>query len=332
MKTSRPGLWGVLAAAALALTIAGCNQKTGSEKPPEPGDAAVARVDGDTVWASDVKREAVAQGLIGEGEPLDVSSDLFRRVLDEVIDQRLLAAEAVRMKLDKNPVAQQRLEAARQRILADMVVEGVVEKKVTENAIRELYQEQLRLSRQSDEMKARQIVAPTQAQADEIKKLLAAGASFEALAMERSIDAATRFSGGDFGGYFTLDVMPEGYVAALKEAKAGDLVGPFPVEGGWALVRIEEKRQEAPITLEAARPQIVRFLTYDEVRELLETLRSKARIEPLLGKAQDVPGAPREPASAPPAPKAQAPVVPPAPDGQPPAEKAAPAPATPAKK
>jgi hypothetical protein len=110
------------------------------------------------------------------------------------------------------------------------------------------------------------------------------------------------FSGGDFGGFFTLDVMPEGYVAALKNAKAGDLIGPFPVEGGFALVRVEEKRQEAPITLEAARPQIVRFLTYDEVRELLETLRSKAKIEPLLGKGQDVPGAPREPASAPPAP------------------------------
>lgn len=330
MKTARPGLWGVLIAASLTLTLAGCNQKTGSEKPPEPGDAAVARVDGDTVWASDVKREAVAQGLIGEGEPLDVSSDLFRRVLDEVVDQRLLAAEALRMKLDKNPVAQQRLEAARQRILADMVVEGVVEKKVTENAIRELYQEQLRLSRQSEELKARQIVAPTQAQAEEIKKLLAAGASFEALAMERSVDAATRFSGGDFGGYFTLDVMPEGYVAALKDAKAGDLVGPFPVEGGWALVRVEEKRQEAPITLEAARPQIVRFLTYDEVRELLETLRSKAKIESLLGRPQEVPGAPREPASAPP-PPAQ-PKADPSPPTAPSAESAPPAPAAPAKK
>ncbi len=327
MKTARHGARNAMLAIGLVLALAACGQPKGSEKPPEPGDTAVARVDADTVWSSDVKREAVAQGLIGEGEPLDISSDLFRRVLDEVIDQRLLAAEAVRMKLDKNPVAQQRLEAARQRILADMVVEGVVEKKVTENAIRELYQEQLRLSRQSEEVKARQIVVGTQAQAEEVKKLLAAGASFEALAMERSIDAATRFSGGDFGGYFTLDVMPEGYVAALKEAKAGELIGPFPVEGGFALVRVEDKRQEAPITLEAARPQIVRFLTYDEVRELLETLRGKARIEPLLGKPQDVPGAPREPDSAPP----QAP--PPAtPTPSSPADKAPSAPATPAKK
>lgn len=327
MKTARHGAWNAMLAVGLALTLVACGQPKGSEKPPEPGDTAVARVDAATVWSSDVKREAVAQGLIGEGEPLDISSDLFRRVLDEVIDQRLLAAEAVRMKLDKNPVAQQRLEAARQRILADMVVEGVVEKKVTENAIRELYQEQLRLSRQSEEVKARQIVVGTQAQAEEVKKLLAAGASFEALAMERSIDAATRFSGGDFGGFFTLDVMPEPYVAALKDAKAGELVGPFAVEGGFALVRVEEKRQEAPITLEAARPQIVRFLTYDEVRELLETLRGKAKIEPLLGKPQDVPGAPREPASAPPAP---APAPAPAPET--PADKPAPAPATPAKK
>jgi peptidyl-prolyl cis-trans isomerase C len=315
MTSGTPRIRNIVLALGLALALAACGQQKGSEKPPEAGDTAVARVDGGVIWASDVKREAVAQGLIGEGEPLDTSSSLFRRVLDEVVDQRLLAAEALRLKLDKSPVAQQRLEAARQRILADMVVEGVVEKRVTENAIRGLYQEQQRLSRQSEEMKARQIIVPTQQQAEEIKKLISSGASFEALAMERSTDAATRFSGGDFGGYFTLDVMPDGYGAALKDAKAGDLVGPFAVEGGWALVRVEDKRQETAITLEAARPQIVRFLTYDEVRELLENLRSKAKIEPLLGKPQEVPGAPREPASAPPAkaepaPPAAAPTAP----------------------
>ena len=50
----------------------------------------------------------------------------------------------------------------------------------------------------------------TAAEAEAVKKLLATGASFEALAMERSTDAATRFNGGDLG-YFTTDVMPEAY-------------------------------------------------------------------------------------------------------------------------
>lgn len=289
-----------------ALSLAACSRSGGADGPPERGDQAVAKVDGKTVWASDVKREAVAQALIGEGEPLDVSSDLFRRVLDEVVDQKLLAAEALKRKLDKEPVAQRRLAAARERILGDILVEGVVTDAVNDNAVRGLYQEQLKLAKRSEEIHARQILVGTAADAEALKKLLATGASFEALAMERSTDAATRFNGGDLG-YFTIDVMPEAYDVALKGAKAGQVVGPFTVEGGYALVKVEDRRLEQPITLEAARPQIVRFLTYDQVRDLLEKLRSKSKVEVLV-KA-DTTSRPIPPADAPKVAPAPAPVA-----------------------
>jgi peptidyl-prolyl cis-trans isomerase C len=307
----RPAILLALLGAIVTLALAGCDKAKVSDKPPETGDVAVARVDGQPIWASDVKREAVAQGLIGEGEPLDLQSDLFRQVLDEVIDQDLLASEAVRRGIDKDPVAQRRLVAARKRILGDMLVEGVVEKGVTEDNIQSLYREQQKLSAQSEEYKARQIVVPSAAAGEDVKRLLAAGASFDALAMERSTDSATRFSGGDFGGYFTLDVRSTAYQVALKPAQPGELVGPFAVEGGWAVVRVDEKRPEQPITIEAARPQIVRFLTYGQVRDLLEKLRGGAKVENLLPKNQTVPGAPSEPATAPPA-TAAPPVAPPA--------------------
>ncbi|MFN3513220.1 MAG: peptidyl-prolyl cis-trans isomerase [Phenylobacterium sp.] len=290
----------LLAVFAACGLLAACGERGGAERPPEPGDQAAARVDGRTVWASDVKREAVAQGLIGEGEPLDVSSDLFRRVLDEVIDQKLLAAEALERKLDKDPVAQKRLAAARERILGDMLVENVVSGAVSESRIRALYQEQLKLARQSEEIRARQIVTATPEEAEAVRKLLATGASFEALAVERSTDAATRFNGGDLG-YFTIDIMPEAYAANLKSAKPGDVVGPFEIEDGWALLKVEDRRVEQPIALEAARPQIVRFLTYDQIRDLLEKLRGRAKIQTLIPAPPDVPGQPKEPADAPPA-------------------------------
>jgi len=305
---------------AVALSLAACGKGGGADGPPERGDRAVAKVDGKTLWASDVKREAVAQALIGEGEPLDVSSDLFRRVLDEVVDQKLLAAEAIKRKLDRDPMAQRRLAAARERILGDMLVEGVVTDAVNDNAIRGLYQEQLKLAKRSEEIRARQIVVGAAADAEVLKKLLATGASFEALAMEKSTDAATRFNGGDLG-YFTIDVMPEAYDVALKDAKPGQLVGPFAVEGGFALVKVEDRRLEQPITLEAARPQIVRFLTYDQVRDLLEKLRSKSKVEVLV-KADTASPRPVPPADAPkaaPAPAAAAPV--PAPAAKAPAAK-----------
>jgi peptidyl-prolyl cis-trans isomerase C len=129
-----------------------------------------------------------------------------------------------------------------------------------------------------------------------LKKLIGAGASFEALAMQRSTDAATRFNGGDLG-YFTLDAMPEAYGAALKSAKVGQVVGPFKTDAGFALVQVEDRRPEKPISLEEARPQIVRFLTYDEIRTLLTRLRSAARVQ-ILTRGGGGP-APPEPASAP---------------------------------
>ena len=329
MNMTKPRAYGLAAVLVLTLLVAGCGRDKTDERPPEPGDTAVAKVDGRTVWASDVKREAVAQGLISEGEPLDIGSDLFRQRLDEVVDQKLLAAEALKQKLDKDPVAQRRLAAARERILGDMLVENVVEKAVNENAIRGLYAEQQKLSKRSEEIRARQILVGGQADAEAIKKLLVAGASFDALAMERSTDPATRFNGGDLG-YFTVDVMPPAYAVALKDAQKGALVGPFQTEGGWAVLRVEDKRLEEPITLEAARPQIVRFLTYDQVRDLLEKLRGASKVEILTGKPQAVPGAPQEPASAPPgsdqagpAPPPthhQAPPAPPAPPAHPPAK------------
>lgn len=298
----------VLAAAVLATSAAACDRVPDSSSPPERGDTAVARVDGKTVWTSDVKREAVAQGLVGEGEPLDASSDLFRQTMDEVIDQKLLAAEAQRRKLDKAPAAQRRLTAAQDRVMGDMLVEATLADAVTEANIRGLYDEQQKLARRSEEIHARQIVLATAPEVEQVRKLVAAGANFEALAMERSRDAATRFNGGDLG-YFTSDVMPEAYEAALKGAKAGQLIGPIPTQGGFALVKVEDVRQEQPIPIEAARPQIVRFLTYDRIRDLLEKLRAKAKVETLI-KPEAGARKPVPPADAPKAASPTAPVVP----------------------
>lgn len=291
---------GILTAALLtaALSTAACS-RGGDNRPPEQGDQAVAMVQDETIWASDVKREAVAQGLIGEDEALDTTSDLFRRVLDEVIDQKLLAREAQRRRLDSSPLAQRRLEATRERILGDMLVESVVNKAVSDQAVQTLYNEQLRLAKTSEEIRVRLILSRTKPEADAVIGILGQGAGFEAVAAERSIDEATRFSGGDLG-YSTLDVMPQAYADALRDKPAGSTVGPFQTEGGWAVLRVEDRRKENPPTLEQARPQIVRYLTYEGVRQLLEQLRGKAKVDVRL-PAQTPPASPAPSApSAPP--------------------------------
>jgi peptidyl-prolyl cis-trans isomerase C len=92
------------------------------------------------------------------------------------------------------------------------------------------------------------------------------------------------------------------YADALKTAKAGDTVGPIQTDGGFAILRVEDRRQEQAPTLEQARPQITRYLTYEGVLNLLRDLRKDAKVQILIkSDPLSVPGAPREPASAPPA-------------------------------
>ncbi len=263
---------------AVLLALGGCGSQGSQTKPPETGDVAAAVVNGQIIWGSDVRREAVAQGVIGEGERLEPSSELFKRMLDEVVDQKLLAAEAVRRHVESDPMVRRRLTADRDRVLGDVLVQKIVEQAVNEGAIRGLYDEQRKLAKPSDQFRARQIVLASQAEADAVRKLLGSGAAFEALAGQRSIDAATRFNGGDLG-YFTPDTMPDAYGQALKTAKAGDVLGPIKTDAGWALLKVEDRRPEPPLSLDAARPQIVRFLTYDQVRDLLQQLRGKAKVQ-----------------------------------------------------
>lgn len=302
--------WTAGAVAALALAAAGgCHRPQALGRTPEPGDRAAASVNGQTVWASDVRREALAQGIIGPTETLEAASPLFGRTLDQVVDQKLLASEAVQRRLDRGARAQRRLAAARERVLSDLLVDEVVVKAIDDADVRRLYQEQLKLARRGSRIHARQIVVPTAAEAQQVRRLLAGGAAFEALALERSSDAETRFSGGDLG-YFNSDLMPAPYAAALKDSQPGALVGPFPVSGGYAVVRVEDRRTTGSMSFAEARPQIVRFLTYDEIRDLLTRLRDKGEVKMLIAR-------PRR-ASPPPPTPAPPPVPTPAAEAQPP--------------
>jgi peptidyl-prolyl cis-trans isomerase C len=281
-KTEISHLWPATALAfGCLLAMAACTRPNPASRAPQVGDTAVASVNGQTVWASDVRREAAAQGQIGQSDPLDTASALFHHDLDEVIDQKLLAAEATRRGLADDPQTKRQLAAARARILGDRLVQTMVEQTVSESSIRGLYNEEPKLSRKSDEFHARQIVTATQAEARAVRAQLAAGAAFDKLAMQNSKDAATRFNGGDLG-YFTPDAMPPAYGLALKSAKAGDLVGPFQTNAGWVVMKVEDRRQRTAVSLEAARPQIVRFLTYNEVRDLLERLRRQSEVKLLI--------------------------------------------------
>jgi len=265
------------------------------------GDVVAARVGETVITISDVQREAQARDLVVEDAPLDPASAQFRSVLEELIDQRLLALEAARRELDAEPEAQRRLAAAEERILGNILVETAVAETVTEEAIQRVYEEQSRLTPSTIEVRARHILLETREEADEAARLISEGTDFAELATRISQDPATRLVGGDLG-YFTRDSIIPGFADIAFATEEGAVSAPFETEYGWHVLAIVDRRAQPRPSLEAMRPNIVRFLTLQGIDAVLSDLRSSYPVVITAGSAPGdlrTPDMPGEDAEAP---------------------------------
>ena len=245
---------------------------------PALGDRTAARVNETLITIMDIEKEAAVQGLIQSGDPVIEGSSLYVQVLDELIDQRLLAIEAVRRKLDQDPEALNRLAIAREKILGNILIERAIAEAVTEDAIKRLYTEQAKLAEPGEEVKARHILVDTREEAVEIKNLLAGGSTFAALAFERSKDATTRLEGGNLG-FFSMASMVEPFAKAAFSLEIDEISQPVKTEYGWHIIQLKDRRDMQVPELEAMRQKIVRFMTFDEIQLLVTGLRENAIIE-----------------------------------------------------
>ncbi len=271
-----------VAAAGVVLGLAACEKEAAA---PAASTAIVdaqiaAVVNGDPIYASDVQLEAEAQGIVGKGEKLEFDSAEFNRVLDQLIDVRLLAKEAEGRGLDEEPNARHRLMAARERILGNILIENVVAERVDEAAIRKMYDAQVALYQLGEESHVRHIVTKTKEEIDKVAAELAKGADFAVVASAKSIDQATRLEGGDLGYISDEDASPE-LAKAIKDTAVGKVSRPFQTEMGWHVLKIDERRKQPPPSLEELRAPILRHLTTTQLGVLLKELRTEARIEKL---------------------------------------------------
>ncbi len=271
----------VLIVSGLAIATAACDQSGPTPTnvaPPRTvaqDEVVAATVDGYPLYVSDVQLEAEAQGLLSLGAPVDVNAPMFTRVLNGLIDDHLLAAEAAEQKLDQDPFVQHRIKVLRNRILGN----ALLNQGVDETAIQRYYDtavnmKQLQLG---EEFRLRQIVVPTREAADALLKDMTNVSDFAVLASNRSIDQRTRMEGGDLG-FVNPENASEGLSRAILNTPIGGVSRPFESEMGWHIIKVEEKREEPLPTLAELRPQIQNFLIASELERLLRKMHRDATI------------------------------------------------------
>lgn len=261
------------------LGLSACDNQASTLVTARQVDAATAAlVNDEPVYISDVELEAAAQGKIEPGDPFGPDHPDFQPILEQLVDQRLLAQEAVRRGLDLDPAARRRLEAGRERLLGNILVESLVAREVTESAIDEMYTQQVKLQQLEDEVRLRHILVKTEDEAKKVAASLKSGGDFTELAFKNSTDTRTRIDGGSIGWVGPNDMM-DPFPQVIGDTKTGELSEPFESEQGWHILRVDERRTRPPKTKDEMRPDIITFLTFTQISDVLTELRDAAEIK-----------------------------------------------------
>jgi len=274
---------GLAAALAAAIVLAvGCDSPEAAPEAAttvtETSSSVAAMVSGEPIYVTDVQMEAEAQGLVASGEALEIDSAEFNRVLDQLIDVRLLAIEARERELDQDPQVRLRLAAARDRILGNILIDDLVAERVDEAAIRKMYEAQIAIMEMGEEARIRHILTATKEDMDAVVAQLKTGMDFAVLASQKSADEVTRLEGGDLGYMKQDDATPE-FARAMRTTPTGGVSKAFETQEGWHVIKVEERRKEQPPSLEELRPLILQHLTMMQLDEELKQLRQKSKIE-----------------------------------------------------
>lgn len=294
----RNAVFSAICCALIAGLVAGCSESAMEPDAPRTVQREIAAmVNGEPVFTSDIEVEAVARGLVLSGAALRPGDEAYRKVLDELIDEKLMAQEALRLRLDREPAGRRRLERARERILGNLLVESVVAEQVTEEMIDRMYSEQVRLQQIGDQVSVAHILTGSLEEAEAVWLRIQAGDTFESLVFNHSRDSATRMENGDLG-YVSPNDMADPFPVVIANTPVGEVSPPFETDQGWHILKVKDRRTRPPKTREEMRPEIATLLTLSEVSRILRRLRAEADISRGSGQEYVPENAPAVPESA----------------------------------
>jgi parvulin-like peptidyl-prolyl isomerase len=214
-----------------------------------------------------------------------------RQMAEQVVRMKLLAEQARKSGLDKDPVTQNRIAMQTENILAGAAYNEMMKKVTVDDAAARKYYDEHK--KESEEASARHILikfkgspVPARegkpelseeqalAKAQEIRKKLLAGGDFAAIAKEESDDTGSGSNGGDLGSFKRNSMVPEFEQVAFSQP-IGQVSEPIKTQFGYHLIRVDKR--ESP-SFESMRSQIEERMRPEQARNAVEELAKTAAV------------------------------------------------------
>ena len=234
----------------------------------------VATVDGKPIFLSEII--GMAQRLPEQYRKMSLEA-VYPSLLTRAIDSKLVTLEGRRAGFSKDPDVKKRLLDVEDQIISEIFLTKTIGSQVTEEALQKIYSETKSEMASGDQIKARHILLDSEEKAMEIIKKLQAGEEFAKLASEYSTGPSAA-SGGYLGWFGEGQMVPEFSKAAFA-LNPGDIVTkPVKTQFGWHIILVEDRKVSAPPSFDEAKEQLASTMSQKLLKELIETLRTKAKI------------------------------------------------------
>ncbi len=182
--------------------------------------------------------------------------------------RRVLAQDAVKQGLDKDPVVQAMMDVARDRVLSELMLQRIDQANLPKQQDIEAYAQTAykanpKRFEQPEQIRARHILiktGPPEARqtAQAILDQLKAGASFDELAKAKSEDPGSAKQGGDLGFFAKGRMVPTFEQAAFALQKPGELSGLIESPFGFHIIKLEERKPAGPAPYEEVKETLLR--------------------------------------------------------------------------
>ena len=231
-----------------------------------------ARVNGEVISIEDIQKGYNANPQIVAQVPFD---QFYPKAVDIYVNGTLLYQAASAAKVQETPEYKEQLKIAQEDLARKVYLERLVQEKVNEAAIKDVYDNTyLKNFESKKEARAKHILVTDEKTANEVIEKLNNGGNSDELAKQYTKDSAVEL------GYFSEDIMVPEFTKAAFALKKGEYTkAPVKTQFGYHVILTEDFRDSTPLPLQEVEPQIRNMLTQQVVAETFDNLYKTGKIE-----------------------------------------------------
>ena len=210
---------------------------------------------------------------------------IYPKLINELINQHLIAQQAYKEKLDQNKKVLSELNKSKEQIMAKFWLKNFLDKQAKKKNIEAFYKNYLKNFKVSKEFNASHILVKEKKTASEIIKKLNNKSNFTDLAKQFSIGPSGK-NGGNLN-WFSPGQMVQSFEEATFALNKGQITQkPVQTKFGFHIIILNDVRESKPKKLSEIEQQIIKIIKKNSLLDLEKKLKKNQKI--IINKFEEV--------------------------------------------